>query len=71
MHYKEILDKRLELTRNIMSCDMRDYHKEQAYLLQEHIEYLKETPFEEVVLNSDDVFHLDQIKYLYGVCEEA
>lgn len=71
MHYKEILDKRLELTRSLMHYDMKEYHTEQAFLLEQHIKYLKDTPFEDVVLNSDDAFHLEQIKYLYDVCEDV
>ena len=54
-----------------MHYDMKEYHTEQAFLLEQHIKYLKDTPFEDVVLNSDDAFHLEQIKYLYDVCEDV
>jgi hypothetical protein len=69
MHYKEVLHKRLELSRSLTSFDMREYHTEQTYLLEKHIKYLEETPFEDVVLSSDDAFQLDQIKFLYDSCE--
>ena len=69
MHYEETLHKRLELTRKLMSYDMKEYHTEQAHLLEKHIKYLKETPFEDVQLNTDDAFHLEQIKSLYDGCE--
>ena len=69
MHYKEVLDKRLELSRKLIPYDMKEYHTEQAHLLEKRIKYLKETPFEDVQLDTDDAFHLDQIKSLYDGCE--
>jgi hypothetical protein len=48
---------------------MKEYHTEQTLLLEKHIKYLEETPFEDAVLNSDDAFQLDQIKFLYDSCE--
>ena len=54
-----------------MSYDMKEYHTEQAFLLEKHIKYLKETPFEDVKLDCDDAFELEQIKFLYNSCEEV